>query len=169
MQSVPVPLQRWYFPRRVWPPQRPPAADFTAGNDGSSCPAYCSIGKRNTPRKLMPSVRVGAMRPMSSGGTALERRAFQRSRTACIFCETQDYARSIPCRFGALGAGSTASRPHRWRRRAPDLYPRAQYARRCPGELRTSPGACAGRVRTDHATHSSLRAPDGPQSTARVI
>jgi hypothetical protein len=27
------------------------------------------MGKLNTPRRLMPSVRVGAMRPISSGGT----------------------------------------------------------------------------------------------------
>ncbi len=38
-----------------------------------------AIGKVNTPRKFMPSVRVGAMRPIRPGGTAVERRVFQRS------------------------------------------------------------------------------------------
>jgi hypothetical protein len=43
------------------------------------------MGKLNTPRRLMPSVRVGAMRPISSGGTAVEGRVFQGSSTNCIF------------------------------------------------------------------------------------
>jgi hypothetical protein len=30
--------------------------------------AYCSMGKLKTPPSLIPSVRVGAMRPMSLGG-----------------------------------------------------------------------------------------------------
>ena len=48
--------------------------DFAAESDGSGCPAYCSMGKLKTPCRLIPSVRVGAMRPISSGGTAVERR-----------------------------------------------------------------------------------------------
>ena len=43
------------------------------------------MGKLNTPRRLMPSVRVGAMRPISSGGTVVERCVFQRSSTYGIF------------------------------------------------------------------------------------
>jgi len=41
----------------------------------------------------MPSVRVGAMRPISPGGTAVERRAFQRSSTDCIFIVFQAITR----------------------------------------------------------------------------
>jgi hypothetical protein len=41
------------------------ARDFIAASDGSNSSAYWSIGKLNTPRRLTPSVRVGAMRPIS--------------------------------------------------------------------------------------------------------
>ena len=47
-------------------------ADFAAESDESRCSAYCSMGKLKTPRRLIPSVRVGAMRPISSGGRALQ-------------------------------------------------------------------------------------------------
>ena len=40
-------------------------------------------GKLKTPRRFIPSVRVGAMRPISSGGTAVARRTFQRLRIDC--------------------------------------------------------------------------------------
>lgn len=34
---------------------------------GSNCSAYSSIGKRKTPRRLRPSLCVGAMRPINQG------------------------------------------------------------------------------------------------------
>ena len=61
------------------------ARDFGAASVGSNCELYASIEKLKTPHKLSPSVRVGAMRPISSGGTAVERRVFHRSMTLCIF------------------------------------------------------------------------------------
>jgi hypothetical protein len=41
---------------------------FGVIHDGSNASAYCSIGKLNMPRILRPSVRVGAIRPINSGG-----------------------------------------------------------------------------------------------------
>jgi hypothetical protein len=63
--------------------------DFVAVSVGSQYSAYCSIRKLNTPRRLMPCVRVGAMRPITSGGTAVERRVFQQSSTSCIVIVSQ--------------------------------------------------------------------------------
>src|ERR1039457_6958865 len=42
------------------------------------------MGKRNTPRILSPSVRVGAILPISSEGIGPPRRSAQRSKISCI-------------------------------------------------------------------------------------
>src|ERR1700693_1472060 len=62
------------------------------------------MGKLNTPRRLMPSVRVVAMRPISSGGTVVERRVLQRSNTSCMFIVFQAMTRLA----SKLNASATA-------------------------------------------------------------
>lgn len=57
---------------------------FAAVCDGRICWAQRSSGKRETPRRLMPTSRVGTTRPMSSCGTSWRRLA-QQSSTACIW------------------------------------------------------------------------------------
>jgi hypothetical protein len=66
------------------------------------------MGKLNTPRRLMPSVRVGAMRPISSGGTVVEPRVFQRSGTSCIFIVFQAMTK-----LGRGGRGGSHPAPYR--------------------------------------------------------
>jgi hypothetical protein len=61
------------------------------------CLAYCSMGKLNTPRRLMPSVRVGAMRPISSGGTVVERCVLQLSISIILVRHFKNLCHNIRC------------------------------------------------------------------------